>query len=1207
MVARKASLQHKVLLGYMILIMAVCGMVSILLYERSRMREIKTETSEIRRIRHDISTAHRYITELATYGESVIVWEDTDFREYRRKRLQTDSLLQILKVSCGTFVLPKQIDSLCHLLEAKEVHLLRIMETITRQGEADSLLANRLPVVIREAVRTRTVTQKKKGIAGWFGGKRSVQVFEPSKGLQDLNDKLIAMQEERERRIDIYTDSLRTQNKALNRKLQILITHLDGQAQAAFISREEKITEAGDFSFKLFALVIVSASSLLFISFLIIRHDIRKEREGRAQLQRINRENEELLGMRKQIILTISHDIRGPLGNISNCVELASETREKKKREGYLENIRHSCRHILNLVNNLMDVYKINETKDTHNEVPFRLNNWLDNISKEYARKAGARALLFEHRHKNVGDITVRGDADKLEQILDNLLTNAIKFTLSGMIRFHTEYMAGRLYVEVGDTGIGMDEETLERVFRPFERAAQEINSEGFGLGLFITKALVKVLDGSIEVESRPGKGTTFRLSFPLSETTEEPETEELPVQSATILPKHVLVVDDDSILLKITEDMLGRNGVECTTCQNAKEAILALNRLDYDLVLTDIQMPVTDGFGLLRLLRNSDIGNSRTVPVAVMTARGDGDSGVYMKSGFCGCIHKPFSSKGLLAFISSVTEGRSAGMSPFDYSRLMESTDDRRHMFGLVAKESEKDLAELEEALRKTDREAMRRIVHRMAPVWELLGANDVLSGYRMLLHDRISSDETVREYTMRIMKQIRLLIDEVNNELRKKMMGMKKTLLIVEDNLILCDILERWLQKAGYGVLTAIDEPSARRKIKGNNVALVLTDVRLPEGDGISLLEWSISQGLHIPFVVMTEHASIADAVRAVKLGAKDYLPKPVHEELLMELLRGLIGLPVSVPPKKSLMKRLSGAVRETERIACRVAPLNCSVMILGPNGSGKESVAQLIQQHSGRKDKPFVAVNCGCIRGELAASEFFGHVQGAFTDAKKDTAGYFETAKGGTLFLDEIGNMPPEMQTLLLRVLQERVYCPVGSRKELEADVRILSATNEDMERAIREGRFREDLYYRLAEFEIRQPSLSECPEDILPLADFFREQHSEEIRVETSGFTEQAKISMLSHSWPGNVRELDNRIRRAVLLAVSPLLTHKDLNLNATICRTGEKCKKGLMEEAEEKELIRKILEECGGKISRVARMLGMSRPTLYKKMERYGLR
>lgn len=622
-------LQHKVLLGYMILVVAVCGMVSILLYERYRMRVIRAETSEIRRIRHDINTAHRHITELATDGESVIVWNDADFREYHEKRLHTDSLLQTLKSSCGTFVLPGQIDSLCHLLEAKEEHLSHIMQAIAQLEEADSLLANRLPVVAREAVRTRTVTQKMKGVAGWIGGKKSVQVLEPSKGLRELNDRLVAMQEERNRRIDAYADSLRRQNKTLNQKLHILVTHLDGQVQAAFVSREERITEAGELSFKLFAIVIVSASVLLSVSFLIIRHDIRKEREGRSQLQRVNRENGELLEMRKQIILTISHDIRGPLGNISNCVELASETREKRKREVYLENIRHSCCHILSLVNNLMDVYRINETRDTRNEIPFRLGSLLDNISEEYARKAAGQALLFERCHENVNNITVRGDADKLEQILDNLLTNAIKFTPSGTVRFHTGYAEGRLHVEVGDTGIGMDRETLGRVFRPFERAAQEINSEGFGLGLFITKGLVKVLDGNIDVESRPGKGTIFRLTFPLPETTEDPETEEFQVQSAMVLPKRVLVVDDDSILLRITEDMLGRHGVECTTCQSVKEAVLALDRLDYDLVLTDIQMPVTDGFGLLKLLRGSDIGNSRTIPVAVMTARGDGDSGV--------------------------------------------------------------------------------------------------------------------------------------------------------------------------------------------------------------------------------------------------------------------------------------------------------------------------------------------------------------------------------------------------------------------------------------------------------------------------------------------------------------------------------------------------------------------------------------------------
>ena len=434
-----------------------------------------------------------------------------------------------------------------------------------------------------------------------------------------------------------------------------------------------------------------------------------------------------------------------------------------------------------------------------------------------------------------------------------------------------------------------------------------------------------------------------------------------------------------------------------------------------------------------------------------------------------------------------------------------------------------------------------------------------------------------------------------------------MKKTLLIVEDNLILCDILERWLQKAGYRVLTAIDEPSARRKIKGNNVALVLTDVRLPEGDGISLLEWSISQGLHIPFVVMTEHASIADAVRAVKLCAKDYLPKPVHEELLMELLRGLIGLPVSVPPKKSLMKRLSGAVRETERIACRVAPLNCSVMILGTNGSGKESVAQLIQQHSGRKDKPFVAVNCGCIRGELAASEFFGHVQGAFTDAKKDTAGYFETAKGGTLFLDEIGNMPPEMQTLLLRVLQERVYCPVGSRKELEADVRILSATNEDMERAIREGRFREDLYYRLNVVSVQIPPLRERPEDSLPLIEHQMRIIAAEQGTTPPELTLEAQELLKQYSWPGNVRELENIVRRAALLASSPLIEpavisaclEDSLSPPASSASARENPDAG-------RHRLSELLARHQGNVRAAADALGVSRSTLYGRLARSGL-
>lgn len=762
-------LSKKIFLGYIIITVIVLFLTVIMVKEHFCFRRFEGVINETNYARENIHKAHWYITKLATLGESVIAWDESDYNRYHYQRLKTDSILLEIKLGCCNFLHPEQIDSLRVLLETKEIHLFRIMKAIQSRESSDSILANELPIIAMQSIRMKTITQKKKGLAGLFGKKETVQVPYITNEIQDFNKRLISARDWRNNQMETYVDSLRLQNKLLNQKLYDFVSFLDNQIQQSFTERNLKVTEARQESFQLFVLIVGIAFFIILISFFIIRFDLRKEEKIKFQLQQAIQENEDLLDMRKKIILTVSHDIRGPLGNIHNCADLLSETREKKKREIYLNDIRHSCQHVLHLVNNLMDAYRINEAGDLHNDTPFYLNRFLKRISDEFSRKATSKGLILYSEH-NGSNVTVKGDADKLEQVLANLLTNAIKFTSRGNINFHSEYSDGKLRIEIRDTGIGMDEETLKRIFAPFERAAQNVNSEGFGLGLFLTKGLIKVLEGKMDVESALGKGSVFRLELPLPETDELVEEDKSDHNTITILPKNVLVVDDDPIQLKIAEDMLGRKGISCKTCKNAREVVAALENSEYDLVLTDVQMPDTDGFGLLRLLRNSDIGNSRTVPVAVMTARGDGNSGIYEKEGFAGCIHKPFNIHGLLAFLSTIVSRTQVSVSGyFDFSSLLENTDDYCHMLSLVVMESEKELKEMESADRITGRENMRKIIHRMMPVWEMLGKDNILRDFQRILHDSDIQNETVHEHAIQTIEWLKKLIEETKNELKK------------------------------------------------------------------------------------------------------------------------------------------------------------------------------------------------------------------------------------------------------------------------------------------------------------------------------------------------------------------------------------------------------------------------------------------------------
>ena len=430
------------------------------------------------------------------------------------------------------------------------------------------------------------------------------------------------------------------------------------------------------------------------------------------------------------------------------------------------------------------------------------------------------------------------------------------------------------------------------------------------------------------------------------------------------------------------------------------------------------------------------------------------------------------------------------------------------------------------------------------------------------------------------------------------------KGKILIIEDNAPYARYLGNWLRPHGYEVETACHSASAKKMLGGENTYVcVLADIRLPDGDGVEILAWMRKRGIAIPYIVMTQNEDVTSAVKAMKLGAKDYLPKKmIDEHSLLKTIQDAIG--ETKRRKAVIYKRNSHAYTVMMKKVKMVSAISISVLITGENGSGKEHVAQAIHEHGNRSSKPFIAVDCGTLPKELSASALFGHKRGAFTGATEDKVGFFGQANGGTLFLDEIGNLSMEAQVMLLRALQEQTYRPVGSERDEHCNVRVIAATNEDLKKAIEEGRFRQDLYYRLNEFDIHLPPLRDCPDDILPLAEFFKESFHEETECEAGGFTEEAKRLLLSYSWPGNVRELRNCIRKAVLMADGGEITPDLLELDVSLKNQNNPLT--LKNGWEERQRILAALERARWNKSKAAELLGISRPTIYEKIEKYDL-
>ena len=443
-----------------------------------------------------------------------------------------------------------------------------------------------------------------------------------------------------------------------------------------------------------------------------------------------------------------------------------------------------------------------------------------------------------------------------------------------------------------------------------------------------------------------------------------------------------------------------------------------------------------------------------------------------------------------------------------------------------------------------------------------------------------------------------------------------MVSTVLIVEDDLTFSTMLKTWLGKKGFDVETASTNARARKVLLSKEFDLVISDLRLPDQDGINLLSWLREQKKNMPFIIMTGYAEIQSAVLCMKLGATDYISKPIQPDELLKKINEAIVLPhkelketeaLSLTPTNNFLEGESEAAQQLFNYIRLVAPTQMSVLINGASGTGKEYVAHRIHQLSKRADQPFVAIDCGSIPKDLAASEFFGHVKGSFTGALTDKVGAFEEANGGTLFLDEIGNLSYEVQVQLLRALQERRVRRIGSVKEIEVDVRLVSATNENLKEAIAKGNFREDLYHRLNEFTLYMPSLKERAEDILLFANFFLDQANKELERNLVGFDAEACEVLQRYNWPGNLRQLKNVVKRATLLATGDFITCKELGeeLHDTE-EEHETINLTLKNEDDEKQRILQALQQTKNNKTRAAQLLGIDRKTLYNKLKLYNI-
>ena len=614
-------LQKAVASGYTLIALLIGCIAYTWHHEWQDVEALEVGNQQIDEFRKEVNRIHIRLIEFSLLGETVLEWDETDLADYHAKRIELDSILCSFN---ATYPI-ERIDIVRGLLEDKERQMHRIVQVLDEQQTINNKIANQVPVIAQKSVQEQPKKSKRKGFLGIFGKKKEAQPTATTTMLHSLNRNVISEQKAQSRRLSEQADSLAARNVELNRQLQELIVQIEEKVQSELQRREAEIAAMREQSFMQVGGLMGFVLLLLVISYIIIHRDAKSIKRYKCkttdligQLEQSVQQNKALIASRKKTVHTITHELRTPLTAITGYTELLRKECGNGNNVHFLQSIQQSSDRMRDMLNTLLDFFRLDNGKEQPRLSSCRISAITHILETEFMPIAMNKGLSLTV--KNINDAVVLTDKERIIQIGNNLLSNAIKFTEEGGVSLTIDYKNGVLTLVVEDTGTGMTEEEQRRVFGAFERLPNAAAKDGFGLGLAIVHNIVMMLHGKIRLDSAKGKGCRFIVEIPMQ------KAEELPEQTLqTYIHRkdrnlNIIAIDNDEVLLLMLKEMYAQEGIHCDTCTDAAELMEMVRRKEYNLLLTDLNMPGMNGFELLELLRSSNVGNSQTIPVVVAT-----------------------------------------------------------------------------------------------------------------------------------------------------------------------------------------------------------------------------------------------------------------------------------------------------------------------------------------------------------------------------------------------------------------------------------------------------------------------------------------------------------------------------------------------------------------------------------------------------------